>query len=86
MGRRMAETAALRVEHRLPAMPWRYWVLSVPGALGKRQDGEGMPSCRLPRAGGPHTLLLGLALLVRWRLFLVLPRTCRRGVAFPCGV
>jgi hypothetical protein len=36
MGRRMAETAALLVEHRLPAVPWRQWVLSFPGPLAVR--------------------------------------------------
>ena len=36
MGRRMAETAALLVEHRLPTVPWRQWVLSFPGPMAVR--------------------------------------------------
>ena len=36
MGRRMAETAALLVEHRLPAVPWRQWVLSFEGPMAVR--------------------------------------------------
>jgi len=36
MGRRMAETAALLVEHRLPAVPWRHWVLSFEGPMAMR--------------------------------------------------
>lgn len=36
MGRRMAETAALQVEHRLPAVPWRQWVRSFPGPTSVR--------------------------------------------------
>ena len=32
----MAETAALLVEHRLPAVPWRQWVLSFPGPMAVR--------------------------------------------------
>ncbi len=33
MGRRMCETAALLADHRLPAVPYRQWVLSFEGAL-----------------------------------------------------
>ena len=36
MGRRMAETAALLVEHRLPEVPWRQWVLSFEGPMAVR--------------------------------------------------
>ncbi len=36
MGRRMAETAALLVEHRLPDVPWRQWVLSFEGPMAVR--------------------------------------------------
>ena len=36
MGRRMAETAALLVEHRLPDVPWRQWVLSFEGPIAVR--------------------------------------------------
>jgi hypothetical protein len=36
MGRRMGETAALLVDHRLPAVPWRQWVLSFEGPLAVR--------------------------------------------------
>ncbi len=36
MGRRMCETAALLVYHRLPAVPYRQWVLSFPGPLAVR--------------------------------------------------
>ena len=36
MGRRMAETAALLVEHRLPEVPWRQWVLSLEGPMAVR--------------------------------------------------
>ena len=36
MGRRMAETAALLVEHRLPEVPWRQWVLSFEGPMAMR--------------------------------------------------
>ena len=36
MGRRMAETAALLVEHRLPDVPWRQWVLSFEGPMPVR--------------------------------------------------
>jgi len=32
----MAETAALLVEHRLPAFPWRQWVLSFPRPMAVR--------------------------------------------------
>ena len=32
----MAETAALLVEHRLPAVPWRQWVLSFEGPMAVR--------------------------------------------------
>jgi len=31
MGRRMAEGAALLVDHVLPAVGYRQWVLSIPG-------------------------------------------------------
>jgi hypothetical protein len=36
MGRRMCETAALLVDHRLPAVPWRQWVLSFEGSMAVR--------------------------------------------------
>ncbi|MEN8162182.1 MAG: transposase, partial [Myxococcota bacterium] len=36
MGRRMGETAALLVDHRLPACPWRQWVLSFEGPTAVR--------------------------------------------------
>lgn len=36
MGRRMAQTAALLVDHRLPVAPWRQWVLSFEGPLAVR--------------------------------------------------
>jgi len=36
MGRRMCESAALLVEHRLPAVPWRQWVLSFEGPMAVR--------------------------------------------------
>ena len=36
MGRRMAETAALLIEHRLPEVPWRQWVLSFEGPMAMR--------------------------------------------------
>jgi len=36
MGRRMCESAALLVEHRLPAVPWRQWVLSFEGPMATR--------------------------------------------------
>ena len=36
MGRRMAETAALLVEHRLPDVPWRQWVRSFEGPMAVR--------------------------------------------------
>ena len=36
MGRRMAESAALLVEHRLPEVPWRQWVLSFEGPMAVR--------------------------------------------------
>jgi hypothetical protein len=36
MGRRMCETAALLVDHRLPAVPWRRWVLSFEGSMAVR--------------------------------------------------
>ncbi len=36
MGRRMCETAALLVDHRLPAVAYRQWVLSFPGPLAVR--------------------------------------------------
>ena len=36
MGRRMCETAALLVDERLPAVPYRQWVLSFPGPLAVR--------------------------------------------------
>jgi hypothetical protein len=36
MGRRMGETAALLVDHRLPAVPWRQWVLSFEGPMAVR--------------------------------------------------
>jgi hypothetical protein len=36
MGRRMAETAALLVEYRLPDVPWRQWVLSFEGPMAVR--------------------------------------------------
>lgn len=36
MGRRMAETAALLIEHRLPEVPWRQWVLSFEGPMAVR--------------------------------------------------
>jgi hypothetical protein len=48
MGRRMCESAVLLVEHRLPAVPWRNWVLSFEGrwpCAGLRQA--------LARAGVP---------------------------------
>ncbi len=32
----MCESAALLVEHRLPAVPWRQWVLSFEGPLAVR--------------------------------------------------
>jgi hypothetical protein len=38
MGRRMGETAALLVEHRLPAVPWRQWVLSFEGTARLRRQ------------------------------------------------
>jgi hypothetical protein len=42
LGRRMAETAANLVEHVLPAVPLRQWVLTLPLALRSRvaYDGE----------------------------------------------
>ena len=36
MGRRMAEGAALLVDHVLPAVGYRQWVLSFPGPLAVR--------------------------------------------------
>jgi hypothetical protein len=36
MGRRMGETAALLVDHRLPAVPWHQWVLSFEGPMAVR--------------------------------------------------
>jgi hypothetical protein len=36
MGRRMAETAALLVEHRLRDVLWRQWVLSFEGPMAVR--------------------------------------------------
>ena len=36
MGRRMAEGAALLVEHVLPAVGYRQWVLSFPGSMAVR--------------------------------------------------
>lgn len=36
MGRRMGETAALLVDHRLPAVPWRQWVLTFEGPVAVR--------------------------------------------------
>ena len=36
MGRRMSETAALLVDHRLPKVPYRQWVLTFPGPLAVR--------------------------------------------------
>ena len=36
MGRRMAETAALLVEHRLAEVSWRQWVLSLEGPMAMR--------------------------------------------------
>lgn len=35
-GRRMAEAAALAVDHRLPAVPWRQWVLTFEGPMAVR--------------------------------------------------
>ena len=36
IGRRMAEGAALMVDHRLPAVPYRQWVLSFEGSMAVR--------------------------------------------------
>ena len=36
MGRRMAEGAALLVDHVLPAVGYRQWVLSFPGSMAVR--------------------------------------------------
>jgi len=36
MGRRMAEGAALLVDHVLPAVGYRQWVLSFPGPMAVR--------------------------------------------------
>lgn len=36
LGRRMGESAALMVDHRLPAVPYRQWVLSFSGGLATR--------------------------------------------------
>ncbi|MBV1861957.1 MAG: transposase zinc-binding domain-containing protein [Nannocystaceae bacterium] len=40
MGRRKAEITTLLVEHRLPEVPWRQWVLSLEGPMAIRPPGR----------------------------------------------
>jgi hypothetical protein len=57
MGRRMAEGAALLVDHVLPAVGYRQWVLSFPGPMAVRL---GYDAPLLTRSYQPRCLQIAL--------------------------